>query len=108
MNYAISLLQLDRFEEAKSLLRKTIPMARRVLGESSEIMLNMRKIYARALCEADGATLDDLREAVMTLDELERTARRVLGGSHPTTVEIEAALREVRAALQAATLGQEK
>ena len=30
-----------------------------------------------------GATLDDLREAVTTLEELERTARRVFGGAHP-------------------------
>ena len=42
MNYAISLLPLDRFEEVKSLLRKTIPMARRVLGESDETTLRMR------------------------------------------------------------------
>jgi hypothetical protein len=85
-----------------------MPVARRVLGDNERLTLKLRCNYAEALYEADGATLDDLREAVMTLDELERTARRVLGGSHPTTVEIEAALREVRAALQAATLGQEK
>ena len=101
MNYAISLLQLDRFEEAKSLLRKTIPMARRVLGEISEIMLNMRKIYARALCEADGATLDDLREAVTTLEDTERIARRVLGSAHPLTTAIERDLRRGRDALRA-------
>ena len=32
-----------------------------------------------------GATLDDLREAVTTLEESERIARRVLGGAHPLT-----------------------
>ena len=48
-----------------------------------------------------GATLDDLREAVVTLEEIERTARRVLGGAHPTTTEIEGALRDARAALRA-------
>ena len=31
-NYALSLIGLERFEEAKSLLRKTVPVARRVLG----------------------------------------------------------------------------
>ena len=46
-------------------------------------------------------TLDDLREAVTTLEELERTARRVFGGPHPTTAEIEHCLREARAALRA-------
>ena len=61
----------------------------------------MRKMYAIALYENDATTLDDLREAVTSLEELERTARRVLGGAHPLTVDIEGELREVRAALRA-------
>ena len=36
-----------------------------------------------------------------TLEETERTARRVLGGAHPTTAGIEVALRDARAALNA-------
>ena len=48
-----------------------------------------------------GATLDDLRKAETTLEELERTARRVLGGAHPTTVDIEASLQTAQAALRA-------
>jgi hypothetical protein len=47
----------------------------------------------------DGATLDDLREAVTTLEEAEQIARRVLGGTHPTTVTIELALGDSREAL---------
>ncbi len=47
------------------------------------------------------ATLDDLREAVNTLEEIEPTARRVLGGAHPLTVEIELHLEKSRAALRA-------
>ena len=61
----------------------------------------MRSTYAEALYKADGATLDDLREAVTTLEDVERTARRVLGGSHPLTVTIEGELRNARAALRA-------
>ena len=57
--------------------------------------------YARALYEDPAATLDDLREAVATLEETERTAQRVLGGAHPITSSIEAALRQSRAALRA-------
>ena len=49
----------------------------------------------------EGATLDDLREAVTTLEETERTARRVLGGAHPVTAQIGLSLRESRAALSA-------
>ena len=48
-----------------------------------------------------GATLDDLREAVTTLEEIEPTARRVFGGSHPLTLDIEGELRNARAALRA-------
>ena len=50
-----------------------------------------------ALSEDDAATLDDLREAVTTLEEIEGIARRVLGGAHPTAVAIEANLRGARA-----------
>ena len=57
--------------------------------------------YAIALYKADGATLDDLREAVTMLEETERIARRVLGGSHPAVAGIELSLRNARAALAA-------
>ena len=100
-NYAWGLLKLQRFEEAKSVLRKTIPVARRVLGESNDLTLNMRWIYAEALYTDTGATLDNLREAVTTLEELERIARRVLGGAHPTTESIDDSLRDARAVLRA-------
>jgi tetratricopeptide (TPR) repeat protein len=100
-NYTSSLVDLQRCEEAKSLLRKTIPVARRVLGESNDVTLKLRRNYAEALYRNDSATLDDLREAVTTLEETERTARRVLGGAHPDVVRIELALRESQAALDA-------
>ena len=107
-NYASSLVQLERFEEAKILMRKTMRVARRVLGESNETVLRMRWVYAIALYNDDGASLDDLREATTMLEDPERIARRVLGGSHPTTVGIGEALRAVRAALRAseATSGE--
>ena len=95
--YAALLKKLGRFEEAKSLMRKSIPVARRVLGSNNETTLKMRMIYAKALYEDPGATLDDLHEAVTTLEEIERTARRVLGGAHPVVKSIEAVLRNARA-----------
>ena len=61
----------------------------------------MRWGYARALYADTGAALDDLREAVTTLEDVERIARRVLGGAHPTTVNFEQNLRHVRAVLRA-------
>ena len=76
-------------------------VARRVLGENHELMLMMRWAYARALYRDAGATLDDLNEAVTTLEDVGRIARRVLGGANPLTVDIERALRDARAALSA-------
>ncbi len=100
-NYANLLVRLERFEEAKSLYRKTLPVARRVLGEGHEVTLRMRWIYAKALCNDPGAALDDVREAVATLEDVERIARRVLGGAHPTTSNVENNLRAARAVLAA-------
>ena len=100
-NYANSLLQPDRFEEAKSLLRKMIAVAQRILGENHDLTLRMRSGYAVALYKDPAASLDDLREAVTTLEETSRTARRVLGGANPVTEGIADYLREARAALRA-------
>ena len=61
----------------------------------------MRSLYAQALYTDDGATLEDLREAVTTLEELERTARRVLGGACPLTTYFGHDLREARTLLSA-------
>ena len=59
------------------------------------------KMYAASLCVNPDATLDDTREAVTTLEEIELIARRVLGGAHPLTKRIEGGLRDARAALRA-------
>ena len=78
-----------------------MPVTRRTLGDSTVLTLSMRSIYGRALYRADDATLDDLREAVATLEDTERIARRVFGGAHPDLARIEMSLREARAALRA-------
>ena len=100
-NYATTLIDLNRLKEAKALLRKMVRVARRVLGETDRLTLKMRMNYALTLCEDDGATLDDQREAVTTLEDTERTARRVLGSAHPITRGIGDELRDTRAALRA-------
>jgi hypothetical protein len=46
-----------------------------------------------------------MREVVTTLEETERTARRVLGGTHPVTGQIEGELRNARATLRARESG---
>ena len=50
------------------------------------------------------ATLDDLREAVTTIEDTERIARRVLGNAHPDTAVIKGRLQHARAALRAREL----
>ena len=100
-NYAYSLIILERFEEAKALLLKAMPIARRVLGDNDRLTLKLRCNYAVVLYKADGATLDDLREAVTTLEDLARIARRVLGGAHPVVAQVQVDLGNAQAALRA-------
>ena len=99
-NYALSLNHLKRFKEAKSLMRKTRPVAQSVLGASNDITIRMMRSYAQSLYRNPGATLDDLREAVSTLEDAERIARRVFGGAHPLVLALESSIRLSRKALQ--------
>ena len=100
-NLASSLLGLERFEEARSLLRKTMPVARRALGACNEATLGMRINLARAVYDDPSATVGDLREAVRTVEETDRDVRRGLGDAHPLATTIEPDLREAQAALDA-------
>ena len=100
-NYALSLFDLQRFKEARSLMRKTMPVAQRVLGNCHYLTLKSRWIYARALYRDAGASLDDVREAVAMLEDLERVVRRVFGGAHPFVAAFEESLQNAREALRA-------
>jgi tetratricopeptide (TPR) repeat protein len=100
-NCANLLVHLERYAEAKALLRKVIPVARRALGENNDMTLRIKWNYAMALYDDADASLDDQREAVNTFEDTEQTARRVLGGAHPTTELIERSLHSARAALRA-------
>jgi len=99
-NYAWGLCGLKRFEEAKALLRKPMRVARRVLGENHEVTLTLKKVYAGSLCNDPDATLEDLREAVTTLDDTTLISRRVFGASHPSTTGHEESLQEAQALLR--------
>ena len=67
----------------------------------SKTLLDMCFSVRCALYADPASTLDDLCEAVTTLEDAERIARRVLGGAHPLTEGIEDELRDARAALAA-------
>jgi hypothetical protein len=100
-NYATALLRLQRFEETRSLTRKVMPVARRVLGECDTLTLKMRWSYAMALYSDKGATLDDLREAVETLESVAKSWKRVFGQAHPETPNVQKTLAAAHMALAA-------
>ena len=100
-NYADSLMDFNRFDEAKALMRKMIPVARRAFGEQHRLTLRIRWKYAETLRRDPSATLDDLREVVTTLEDTEPIGRRVLGGAHPYVLTIGHHLRASRDALRA-------
>ena len=100
-NYTNLLIALQRFEEARSLLRKMIPVARRALGEGAVNTLRMRWIYARAIYLDASATLNDLHESVETLESVARVWIRVFGEAHPETPKAQDALKIARGALAA-------
>ena len=101
LNYGNCLVGLKRFEEAQRLLCTTALVACRVLGDPHDLTLRMRWNFATALYMDPGATIDDLCEAVVTLEEAEQIARRVLGRAHPDTAGIEMYLRMAREKLRA-------
>ena len=102
-NLAVTLneLQPPSYKEVKALLRRPMLVARRVFGESNDITLKLRTNYATALYGDHDATLADLREAVTTLEDVERIERRLLGDAHPHVSQGEHHLRDARNRLRA-------
>jgi hypothetical protein len=76
-------------------------MCRRFEGLSANSLNTPSHISMNYFYLPTGATLDDLREAVRTLEDADPIARRVLGGAHPSTEGIAHDLRDARAALRA-------
>ena len=66
----------------------------------------MTWLYAQTIFMSPGATLDDLREAANTLEEMEPIARRVLGSAHPLVAGIQGELQKARALLRAREAGK--
>ena len=86
------------------------PNTRRAVGKiSSRVVAASRRLasvavvssYARLLYRDPDATLDELREAVTTLDDAARIAQRVFGVANPMTKGIESDLRNSRKVLRA-------
>ena len=73
----------------------------RAVCASNIITASWRVRYAMALYGDDCATLDDLREAVETLESVVRVWTRVLGKAHPETPTLQSTLAAAREALAA-------
>ena len=105
--YALDLIDSSRFEEGKALLHRTMPVARRVLGDTHEYTIRMRWGYARALHNDPSATLENLRDAVETFESVVRLWTRVFGAAHPETPLVQGALEMARKTLARATAASE-
>ena len=90
-NFVINLLDLKRFEEAKRLLRKVMPVARRVFGTEHERTLSLQEDFARAMLLGDSSP-EEKRNALLVLEDTLGVMRRVLGKSHPECMRVQGAL----------------
>ena len=81
----MTLLELQRFEEAKKVLRKVMPVARRTLGAEHALTLSLREDLSRATLEG-GSSANEKREALQMLEDTVAVMRRVLGPAHPDTL----------------------
>ena len=68
----------------------------------------MRWVYAGALYKDSAATLDDLREAVTTLESVAKLWKRIFGDSHPETPRVQNALASAREKLARAASSESK
>ncbi len=97
------LVLTGRHDEAKNLLRdQVLPAAHRVLPPEDDIVISCTSNLARAIYDADGASVDDLREGVAMLEALCTTSRRVYGAEHPKVALREGYLDDAQAKLAAA------
>ena len=65
-------------------------------GAENDYMLQIRTLHARALCEDENASLDNLRQAVELLEDIDSISSRVFGARHPDTVANGGNLRYAR------------
>ena len=94
-NYAMHLLQLKRFEEAKRILGHTVPVAQRVLGTEHKLTLSLREDLSRATLDGESSA-EEKREALRMLEEVAGVMRRVMGPAHPDTVHAQRQVEHYR------------
>ena len=95
-NLATSLIHLELWDEAKTILRdQLLPMARQSLGRDHETCLALGHRMAEALVGHPNANDEDRTQAEMILQDVVQRRRRVLGPAHPRTQTSQLALSEL-------------
>ena len=92
----MTLLRQKRFNEAKRLLRKVVPVAQRVLGNEHELSLSLREDLPRATLLDGEASVQEKRKALRTLEGTFGALRRVFGPQHPETKRVQQNLEAYR------------
>ena len=97
LNHGMLLSRIGRRTEAVKFLRKQLPIANRACGPNHVNTLKLRSILSSALYDYDGASREDVSEAVTTLNDVLRRATRTLGDSHPFTRRVRIEQRDASA-----------
>jgi len=72
LDLATALKAEGLYTEAKRILHKSIPDARRALGAEHDLTLNFRKMYADCLCLDSSPSRGDVAEAVAIYEDVHR------------------------------------
>jgi tetratricopeptide (TPR) repeat protein len=99
LNLSVSLSSLERFEEARTIAQKTIPVVQRTFGPDHDLTLCIRRNFVDAVSNDPKSTLADLRRAETTLKDVYRRTRRVFGCHHPETRIYEKNVKRLKAIL---------
>ena len=95
----VSLLNLRNYTEIRSLLRKYLPLARRVMGHDHEVSRTMTETLAQSLFQQGAAPRDNVLEAAEILTEHNQRLRQIFGSAHPVTQRSERNLGSIRECL---------
>ena len=96
LNLSVSLTDLKRYEEARSIQRKIIPVALRILGAENDTTLLLLRTNVRSVYSDPKATLADLRQTERSMRDVLQRTRQIYGASHPDTQTCERFMHNVK------------
>ncbi len=97
VNYAQTLIKVERFADARAVGREIAQWAHR--NPDSPHSFHVLKALMDSLYKDPNASVEDLREAVEVFENVPATSSRVLGTAHPDTKTYEKALAKAKKAL---------